>query len=148
MLQYWATDFYAPVLSVGVENVGDMLIYAISDSHTGEHKVQAKVQQDVCDLLLFTNRLLSLLKFLQIVTYPVGCDSVVMSCSVLIPVLFVERKYTSSLQFFEEQILKKVKQIYRLGKNLVVMQYHKCFNVNFNLFCYFWPGGIIQLEQL
>ncbi|KAI7805656.1 beta-mannosidase isoform X1 [Triplophysa rosa] len=44
MLQYWATDFYAPVLSVGLENIGDMLIYTISDSHTGEHKVKAQVE--------------------------------------------------------------------------------------------------------
>lgn len=44
MLQYWATDFYAPVLSVGTENIGDLQIYAISDIHTGEHKVKAKVE--------------------------------------------------------------------------------------------------------
>nr|XP_055026056.1 beta-mannosidase [Misgurnus anguillicaudatus] len=44
MLHYWAVDFYAPILSVGFENKGDLLIYAISDSHTSDHKVKAKVE--------------------------------------------------------------------------------------------------------
>uniref|UniRef100_A0A671PDQ8 Beta-mannosidase n=1 Tax=Sinocyclocheilus anshuiensis TaxID=1608454 RepID=A0A671PDQ8_9TELE len=44
MLHYWATDFYAPILSVGVEDKGDLLIYAISDSHSEKHNVKAKVK--------------------------------------------------------------------------------------------------------
>uniref|UniRef100_A0A673L7P9 Beta-mannosidase n=1 Tax=Sinocyclocheilus rhinocerous TaxID=307959 RepID=A0A673L7P9_9TELE len=34
MLHYWATDFYAPILSAGVEDKGDLLIYGVSDSHS------------------------------------------------------------------------------------------------------------------
>uniref|UniRef100_A0A672N033 Beta-mannosidase n=1 Tax=Sinocyclocheilus grahami TaxID=75366 RepID=A0A672N033_SINGR len=37
MLHYWATDFYVPMLSVGVEDKGDLLIYAVSDSHSEKH---------------------------------------------------------------------------------------------------------------
>ncbi|CAM4727260.1 unnamed protein product [Leuciscus chuanchicus] len=44
MLHYWATDFYAPILSVGVEDKGDLLMYAVSDSHSEQHKVKAKVE--------------------------------------------------------------------------------------------------------
>uniref|UniRef100_A0A673J3J8 Beta-mannosidase n=1 Tax=Sinocyclocheilus rhinocerous TaxID=307959 RepID=A0A673J3J8_9TELE len=44
MLHYWATDFYAPILSAGVEDKGDLLIYAVSDSHSEKHNVKAKVK--------------------------------------------------------------------------------------------------------
>ncbi|XP_051945755.1 beta-mannosidase [Xyrauchen texanus] len=44
MLQYWATDFYAPILSVGVEDQGNLLIYAVSESHSVMQKVKAKVK--------------------------------------------------------------------------------------------------------
>lgn len=44
MLHYWATDFYAPILSMGVEDKGDLLIYAVSDSHSEQHNVKAKVK--------------------------------------------------------------------------------------------------------
>ncbi len=44
MLHYWATDFYAPILSAGVEDKGDLLIYAVSDSHSEKHTVKAKVR--------------------------------------------------------------------------------------------------------
>ncbi|XP_016127701.1 beta-mannosidase-like [Sinocyclocheilus grahami] len=44
MLHYWATDFYVPMLSVGVEDKGDLLIYAVSDSHSEKHNVKAKVK--------------------------------------------------------------------------------------------------------
>lgn len=43
MLHYWATDFYAPILSMGVEDKGDLLMYAVSDSHSEQHNVKAKV---------------------------------------------------------------------------------------------------------
>uniref|UniRef100_A0A671SDL9 Beta-mannosidase n=1 Tax=Sinocyclocheilus anshuiensis TaxID=1608454 RepID=A0A671SDL9_9TELE len=44
MLHYWATDFYAPILSAGVEDKGDLLIYGVSDSHSEKHNVKAKVK--------------------------------------------------------------------------------------------------------
>ncbi|KAK7148762.1 hypothetical protein R3I93_012947 [Phoxinus phoxinus] len=44
MLHYWATDFYAPILSMGVEDKGDLLMYAVSDSHSEQHNVKAKVK--------------------------------------------------------------------------------------------------------
>uniref|UniRef100_A0A671SD63 Beta-mannosidase n=1 Tax=Sinocyclocheilus anshuiensis TaxID=1608454 RepID=A0A671SD63_9TELE len=44
MLHYWATDFYAPILSAGVEDKGDLLIYGVSDSHSEKHNVKAKVR--------------------------------------------------------------------------------------------------------
>ncbi|XP_051772539.1 beta-mannosidase isoform X3 [Ctenopharyngodon idella] len=44
MLHYWAADFYAPVLSAGVEDEGDLLMYAVSDRHSERHKVKAKVK--------------------------------------------------------------------------------------------------------
>ncbi|XP_056124978.1 beta-mannosidase isoform X2 [Rhinichthys klamathensis goyatoka] len=44
MLHYWATDFYAPILSMGVEDKGDLLMYAVSDSHSEQHDVKAKVK--------------------------------------------------------------------------------------------------------
>uniref|UniRef100_A0A8C2L0T4 Beta-mannosidase n=1 Tax=Cyprinus carpio TaxID=7962 RepID=A0A8C2L0T4_CYPCA len=40
MLHYWATDFYAPILSAGVEDKGDLLIYGVSDSHSETHNVK------------------------------------------------------------------------------------------------------------
>uniref|UniRef100_A0A673KY65 Beta-mannosidase n=1 Tax=Sinocyclocheilus rhinocerous TaxID=307959 RepID=A0A673KY65_9TELE len=40
MLHYWATDFYAPILSAGVEDKGDLLIYGVSDSHSEKHNVR------------------------------------------------------------------------------------------------------------
>ncbi|RXN06765.1 beta-mannosidase isoform X1 [Labeo rohita] len=42
MLHHWAADFYAPILSVGVEDKGDLLIYAVSDNHSEQHNVKAK----------------------------------------------------------------------------------------------------------
>lgn len=47
MLHYWATDFYAPLLSVGVEDEGELLIYAVSDRHSEQHGVKAKVRWHV-----------------------------------------------------------------------------------------------------
>ncbi|XP_077093434.1 beta-mannosidase isoform X2 [Siphateles boraxobius] len=44
MLHYWATDFYAPILSMGVEDKGDLLMYAVSDSHSEQHNIKAKVK--------------------------------------------------------------------------------------------------------
>ncbi|XP_067276974.1 beta-mannosidase isoform X2 [Pseudorasbora parva] len=44
MLHYWATDFYAPILSVGIEDKGHLLMYAVSDSHSDQHNVKAKVK--------------------------------------------------------------------------------------------------------
>ncbi|KAK7140027.1 hypothetical protein R3I94_012593 [Phoxinus phoxinus] len=44
MLHYWATDFYSPILSMGVEDKGDLLMYAVSDSHSEQHNVKAKVK--------------------------------------------------------------------------------------------------------
>ncbi|XP_052427782.1 beta-mannosidase [Carassius gibelio] len=44
MLHYWATDFYAPILSSGIEDKGDLLIYAVSDSHSEKQNVKAKVK--------------------------------------------------------------------------------------------------------
>lgn len=44
MLHYWAADFYAPVLSVGIEDKGDLLIYAVSDRQSEQHSVKAKVK--------------------------------------------------------------------------------------------------------
>ncbi len=44
MLHYWATGFYAPILSAGVQDKGDLLIYAVSDSHSEKHTVKAKVR--------------------------------------------------------------------------------------------------------
>uniref|UniRef100_A0A673L2X4 Beta-mannosidase n=1 Tax=Sinocyclocheilus rhinocerous TaxID=307959 RepID=A0A673L2X4_9TELE len=44
MLHYWATDFYAPILSAGVEDKGDLLIYGVSDSHSEKHNVKTKVR--------------------------------------------------------------------------------------------------------
>jgi len=43
MLHYWATNFYAPILSMGVEDKGELLMYAVSDSHSEQHNVKAKV---------------------------------------------------------------------------------------------------------
>ncbi|XP_043111548.1 beta-mannosidase isoform X2 [Puntigrus tetrazona] len=43
MLHYWASDFYAPILSTGVEDKGDLLIYAVSDSPSEKHNVKAKI---------------------------------------------------------------------------------------------------------
>uniref|UniRef100_A0A671SAU7 Beta-mannosidase n=1 Tax=Sinocyclocheilus anshuiensis TaxID=1608454 RepID=A0A671SAU7_9TELE len=43
MLHYWATDFYAPILSAGVEDKGDLLIYGVSDSHSEKHNVKVKL---------------------------------------------------------------------------------------------------------
>uniref|UniRef100_A0A3B1KAL9 Beta-mannosidase n=1 Tax=Astyanax mexicanus TaxID=7994 RepID=A0A3B1KAL9_ASTMX len=36
MLHYWAVNFFSPVIAVGVEDKGDLLIYAVSDMNTDD----------------------------------------------------------------------------------------------------------------